>query len=196
MNELIHLKNSNLPKMIGDLMHSNQFLKIFSLAALAMTTLSLVVISFAIHKEPIVLTLIPNGNIIEKSSSHPKAQDQVDTAIRHYLDLRYHWEPGNVQTQIKSAESFVLKGAQKAYESATTPIIKFSTDKLVSQRVYPDQIVINLEKNTASVTGDRLTDIQGMRAAGNLKLTLYFESGPRTEANPWGIYISKEKEEQ
>jgi hypothetical protein len=40
-----------------------------------------------------------------------------------------------------------------------------------------------------------VTSIQGLKAAGNLKLELTFESGSRTEGNPWGLYISKEREE-
>jgi hypothetical protein len=53
-----------------------------------------------------------------------------------------------------------------------------------------------MKDGTALITGDRVTSIQGLKAAGNLKLQLTFESGQRTKENPWGIYITKEKEEQ
>lgn len=194
MNETIHLKNSNLPRMLGELMHSNQFLKFFSLVTLFMTILSLIVVLVALNKAPVILTLAPDGSIIEKTAL-PKAEDQIEKAVRRYLDLRYRWEPKTVQSKIKDAEEFILPSAKKAFDAATAPIVKFSTAKLVSQRVYPDRVAVSLENKSVLITGDRLTDIQGLRAAGNLKLTLFFEGGPRTPLNPWGIYITKEKEE-
>jgi hypothetical protein len=33
--------------------------------------------------------------------------------------------------------------------------------------------------------------IQGLKAAGNLRLELSFEGGTRTKENPWGLYVSK-----
>lgn len=44
------------------------------------------------------------------------------------------------------------------------------------------------------IVGDRITSIQSLKAAGDLKLELGFESGPRTFVNPWWVFISKEKE--
>ena len=194
MNETIHLKNSNLPRMLGELMHSNQFLKFFAIVALFLTTLSMVVVLTVVNKAPTVLTLLADGSSVEKTTL-PKPEDQIDKAVRRYLDLRYRWEPKTVQAKIKQSESFILPTAVKAFETSTAPIIKFSTEKLVSQKMYADHVFVNLENKSASISGDRLTDIQGMRAAGPLKLTLFFENGPRTPENPWGVYISKEKEE-
>jgi hypothetical protein len=39
-----------------------------------------------------------------------------------------------------------------------------------------------------------VTTIQGLKAAGSLRLELSFESGSRAKENPWGLYI-KEREE-
>ena len=72
---------------------------------------------------------------------------------------------------------------------------KFSLEKQVSQRIYVSSIKVNLENSSAIITGDRITAIQGMKAAGDLKLQLNFENGARTIDNPWGIYITKEREE-
>ena len=194
MNETIHLKNSNLPRMLGELMHSNQFLKFFAIVALFLTTLSMVVVLTVVNKAPTVLTLLSDGSAVEKTTL-PKPEDQIDKAVRRYLELRYRWEPKTIQSKIKQSESFILPTAVKAFETSTAPIVKFATEKLVSQKMYADHVFVNLENKSASISGDRLTDIQGMRAAGPLKLTLFFENGPRTPENPWGVYISKEKEE-
>ena len=181
--------------MLGELTHSNQFLKLFSLITLFVTSLALIVAFGAQNKTPIIVPLAKDGTEIERMDVVPKAEDQIDAATRRYLELRYHWDPKTVQAKFKSAEKFILPSAMKAFNAATGPIVKFSTEKQVSQKVYPDHLFVSLADKTVSVTGDRLTDIQGLRAAGNLKLTLFFENGPRTPENPWGVYIVKEKEE-
>lgn len=197
MNETVHLKNSNLPKMIGDLMHSNQFLKLFAVIAGAIAILSMIVAVGSLNKAPMVIPLNPNGNVIDRAQTPPKPEVEIESAIRRYLDLRYRWEPKTIQSQIKEAQKFIAKDALKAFQSATAPILRFSSEKQVSQRVYPtDRIAVNLDQKAVFVTGDRVTEIQGLRAVGNLKLTLSFESGSRTAENPWGIYITKEREEQ
>ena len=35
----------------------------------------------------------------------------------------------------------------------------------------------------------------GIRAAGSLNLKLHFASGPHTQENPWGVYITREVEQ-
>ena len=190
----IGLKNAQLPKMIGQLMHSNQFLKVFSISSLALVFMVLGMILVMATKEPMVITLGPDGKAIERTVL-PKAEDQIREGIKRYLEKRYQWEPENVIQKLKESEKFITPQALKAFQGAIANVAKFSTEKLVSQRIYPNNIEVNLAKNTAFITGDRVTSIQGLKAAGNLKLELTFESGPRTEGNPWGLFISKEREE-
>ena len=191
----IGCKNSPYPKMIGQLLHSNQFLKIFSLAALTLVFMVLGVILVMATKEPMVITLGPDGKAIERITALPKAEAQIEAGIRRYLEKRYQWEPENVVRKLKESEDFITLSSIKAFRGAVFNVSKFSTEKIVSQKVYPNEIKINLANHTALVTGDRVTSIQGLKAAGNLKLELTFESGPRTQNNPWGLYISKEREE-
>lgn len=196
MQELkpIGLKNAKLPKMIGDMMHSNQFLKTFTISCLVLVFMVLGVVLVMATKEPLVITLGPDGKAIEQIVQ-PKAEDQIKEGIKKYLEKRYQWEPENVIKKLKESEKFITPQSLKAFQGAIANVVKFSTDKIVSQKIYPNNIEINLSKGTAYITGDRVTSIQGLKAAGNLKLELTFESGARTEANPWGIYISKEREE-
>jgi hypothetical protein len=196
MNENIHLKNSNLPKMIGELLHSNQFLKFFSIIALSMATLSVLTVLVVTNKAPTVLTLATDGDAVERVQVLPKAEDQIEAAVKRYLNLRYHWDAKTVQVQINQAKAFIPKESMKAYEAATAQIVKFATEKQVTQKVYPAPMNVDLANRAVSITGDRLTEIQGLRAVGALKLTLFFTGGPRTPENPWGVYIVKEKEEQ
>lgn len=191
----VGFKNSPYPKMIGELLHSNQFLKVFSLSALLVVFMVLGVILVMATKEPMVITLGPDGKAIERMTVLPKAEDQIEAGIRRYLEKRYQWEPENVVKKLKESEEFITPSSMKAFRGAVFNVAKFSTEKIVSQKVYPNEIKINLANGTALITGDRVTSIQGLKAAGNLKLELTFESGLRTQNNPWGIYISKEREE-
>lgn len=189
------LKNSQFPKMLSDLSHTNQFLKIFSMVTLCLVLASFFVIFSLTNQEPVILTLTLEGKILEKTKM-PKAEDLIREGINRYLEKRYTWVPSDVQKKLADSSFFVSPTSQKAFGEAMANIIHFSLEKQVAQKVYPANIEINIKDGTALVTGDRVTAIQGLKAAGNLKLQLSFESGPRTKENPWGIYITKEKEEQ
>lgn len=190
----VNLKMRSLPKVISELTHSNQFLKVFSLSAVVLIFMVLGVIMVMATKEPIVITLGPDGKAIERTVL-PKAEDQIREGVKRYLEKRYQWEPESVTKKLKESEEFITPQALKAFQGAMANVGKFSTEKIVSQKVYPEKIEVDLKKNTALITGERVTSIQGLKAAGNLKLELSFESGPRTQNNPWGLYISKEREE-
>lgn len=192
--KLIKLKSTELPRKLGELMHSNQFLKLFSIASLLLVSLMLIAVIVMATKEPTVITLNVDGVKLEKTSL-PKAEDQIREGIKRYLEKRYQWEPENVIKKLKESEEFITPKALRAFQDAVSNVAKFSVDKVVSQKIYPSDIKVDLKNQTALITGDRVTSIQGLKAAGNLKLELTFESGPRTKENPWGLYISKEREE-
>lgn len=189
------LNSSQFPKMLGDLAHLNQFLKIFSVAALVLVLMSFCMIFSLMNKDPIVLTLNSEGKILEKTKT-PKVEDLIRESINRYLEKRYTWTPTDIQQKMKDSSFFISPTSQKAFNEAMANVTRFSLEKQVSQKVYPANIEINVKDGIAIITGDRVTSIQGLKAAGNLKLQLTFENGPKTTQNPWGIYIIKEKEEQ
>lgn len=194
MESKFKIKTAALPKMLADLSHSNQFLKVFSLASIGLCFFVVLFAAIVGSREPIVLTLSPNAQELERTKP-PKPEDEIQEAVRAYIEKRYRWDPANVIKRLQDAEAFVFPTAMKAYQSAVVTIVRFSTEKQVSQKVYPEKMSVNLEKKTVSISGDRITAIQGIKAAGDLRLELSFESGPRSRANPWGVYITKEKEE-
>jgi hypothetical protein len=55
-------------------------------------------------------------------------------------------------------------------------------------------VSVDLESHKVRITGDRLTSVQGLKAAGDLTLELEYQGGDRSKENPWGIFITKEKE--
>ncbi len=193
MQTQIKLKELKLPRILSDLAHSNQFLKIFSLSSLAINFLSLVVIFVLSTQSPVVLSFNTEGNLIEPMTM-PKPEVEILAAIKHYLELRYQWGPENVKGKLAQAQEMIHPTAMKAYLGAAQNVVRFSTEKQVSQRVYGKGFEIDLEHKTVRVSGDRITSIQNLKAAGELKLELAFDFGPRTKENPWGIFITKEIE--
>jgi len=194
MNQNVKLKMAKFPKLLGELAHSNQFLKVFSFASLTLTLMALIILCVWASKAPQVLTLAPTGEALGQVEL-PTAENQIRSAVRSYLEKRYKWDPATVKKKLNEAQAFVLPASLRAYQGAVANVAKFSIEKLVSQRVYPEKIEVNLEKKTVVISGDRVTSIQGLKAAGNLQLELTFDSGPRTKENPWGLYITKEREE-
>lgn len=189
-----YLVSTRLPKMLATLVHCNQFLKVFSLTLLVLLLISLFVIAAMGLKEPTIITLNHDGS--KGSISHEVTMDaQLSIAIKSYLEKRYTWNDKDVGKKLKEAEDFISPQALKAFQDAVSQISKFAAEKVVTQKLYPEQIKIDVNKGTAFITGERITSIQGLKAVGDLRLELTFEGGRRTKENPWGVYILKEREE-
>ena len=193
MNQEIKLKMKQLPKALSDLMHSNQFLKMSAFSAYLICGLLVTLLFYQSVKPTPVLTLAPDGSVYQ-TAPPPKPEVEIERAIREYMKYRYNWEPKTVSTRINEAQEFILPATKKTFGTSMASVVKFSTEKLVGQKVYPEKIQISLSKSTATVIGDRITSIQGIKAAGELRVDLTFDSGPRTKNNPWGVYISSEKD--
>jgi hypothetical protein len=193
MNESVKLRLRKLPKALAELSHSNQFLKVSTFSLLALIGLMSMVLFYQVTKAPIVLSMAPDGSVY-KDAPKPDPKIEVERALREYLKHRYNWTPKTVASSLESARAFILPSTLKVYDSAMQNVVRFSSERLVAQRIYPAEVEVDLKKSLATISGDRITTIQGLKAAGDLKLELSFDSGPRTPSNPWGIYISKERE--
>jgi hypothetical protein len=194
METQIKLRTPKLPKALADLTHSNQFLKVFSIFSVGVSALSLAVNVITVTRLPLVLTIGRNAELLTKLPM-PMPEYEIKAAVSHYVELRYKWEPNTVNARLRAAEAFISGPALPAYQKAAVNIARFSIEKQVMQRVFMNNLNVDLSKRTVDVSGDRITAIQTLKAAGDLKLELSFESGPRTVQNPWGVYVSKEREE-
>lgn len=193
MKTQLQLQMKKFPQAIADLTHSNQFLKMSAFSAYIICGLLITLLFFQMIRPTRVLTLAPDANLYQQAPK-PKPEIEIERAIREYIKYRYNWEPKTVAKRIDDAEAFILPGTRKTFAGSMANVVRFSTEKMVGQKAYAEKVIVDLGKNEVRVTGDRVTSIQGIKAAGDLSLKLSFESGPRTEANPWGIYIQKELE--
>lgn len=191
----LKLQLPKLPRTVGELMHSNQFLKFNVVAAYILVIFTVALLFVEISKPPVFLALSPTALPFE-AATPPKPEEEIARAIRSYISLRYRWDHKTVGDRLRQAEAFIPANSKKAFQSASAQIVKFAQEKNVLQRVYPtDAMVVDLVKKTALVTGDRITAMQSLKAAADLKLVLEFEMGVRTRENPWGVYFVKEREE-
>lgn len=195
MNETVKLKLRKLPKALAELSHSNQFLKMSAFSSYGLCGLLIMLLVYQATKPMQVLTLAPDGSFY-KEAPKPDPKVEIERAMREYLRLRYNWTPKTVASQVEKASTFILSSTRKAYSDSMKNVVRFSVEKIVSQRVHPVEVNVDLKKGIVTFLGDRITAIQGLKAAGDLRLELNYESGPRTEQNPWGVYVSKEKEYQ
>jgi hypothetical protein len=194
MNQRIQLKLRKLPQALGELTHSNQFLKISALFSYLLCALMLALLLIQSSKPPVILAFSENGDAIN-AASVPKPEVEVEKAIREYVRLRYNWEPKNASKRISDSQEFIFPSNRNSFQSAMATVVKFASEKSVSQKVHIERVQVDMEKRLATVWGDRITSIQGLQAAGSLKIELIFAMESRTQSNPWGIYITKEKEE-
>lgn len=184
---------SRFPKMFSEILQTNHYLKLFSVLSFAISFVTSLTLTILVLRGPEVVTLHHDGSLAHQTEL-PRPQDEVIEATKYYLNKRYHWTPQNVEQKLKETEFFIARKVLDAYKTAAKNIIKFSKEKNVSQKIYPEEFKVDLNNQSVLITGDRISKIQDMRAVGDLKLELSYESGPRSLQNPWGIYIIKEKE--
>ena len=188
------LRQSYFPKLLSNLANANQYYKLFSISLIAVCALLAFALVITVNKPPILLTIASDGSPFDQGKE-ALAKNQIEDAVKEYLSFRYNWEPSTIKKRLTLAEAFILSNQLKPYRNALSDIEQFSQEKQALQRVYPAKFSVDLEKQVISITGDRITEIQGIKVAGNLKLVLTYESGPRTKENPWGIYVVKEMED-
>lgn len=190
----VKLKNA-FPIVWGDLAYQNHWMRKITLAALVVGALSLAGVIALLNRKPMVVFLDSQANVI-RPGSLISTETEVEKMARRYLETRYLWEVANQGDQLIRAKSFIASQSLKAFEKTASDLVAFSKGKNVSQRIYPTKILVNSKESKIEVVADRITEIQGLRAATLLRVSLYFQSGPRTAENPWGIYVIKEEEVQ
>lgn len=189
----VTFKPSAFPKLLADLSHSNQFLKVFAVGSLAVSVLLATLTVMAFSRKPVVIALTSQGAILRKTEI-PDPEAEVREAIQSYIERRYNWDKGTVDKNLDSAKVFVAKSLISNFQQGVANVRKFSKERTVSQRAYPNSITVDLKRGVATISGDRITEIQGVRAAGAFNLELTFQGGSRSAENPWGVYIVRESE--
>ena len=194
-DQKVTLFRARLPNLQGRLLHSNQFLKLFAFMSLAISLVLTALLAYFLGKPPRVLTFNTLGAPLTESAKNA-SETEIKAATAEYIKNRYIWTTSDIGAKFERSKDFVLEKDKASFDTAVAEVIKFVTEKSVSQKVYPSSLEVSLKQGMVRVSGERITTVQGLKAASDLKLELTFVSGDRTEANPWGIYIVKEREEK
>jgi hypothetical protein len=191
-NTHVKLEMKKYPKMIESFAHENFNLKTLSGGLAFLLLLNTFTTIYLLKKGPEVIALEASGHVAKLDT---KITDlQIQEALKEYISYRYSWNKDNAQEHLKRAEFFVEPNLIVAFRKAMVEVTKYIQDKKVTQRVYPKSIEIDLKNRTASITLDRITEFEQLKAATEMKLILNFSVDDRTPINPWGIYITKETE--
>jgi hypothetical protein len=194
MNELSHLPSHSFPKALDQIFTAQKIFK-FALIYLAISQMiCLCALVWMGIKDPVVYTFDVTGKEMVPTKDL-KLENQITMALKIYVDSRYSWDEKTIEVKLKDAKNFVEKKNEKLFDSSMNDLLKFAKEKSVSQKIYIEVVHLDWSSRVALITGDRVTSIQGLKAASNLRLTLEFTEGPRTRLNPWGIYITKEREQ-
>jgi hypothetical protein len=189
----IRFKPGAFPKMLADLSHSNQFLKVFAAGSLCVSLALSALVFVGFTRKPIVIALTPSANLLHIVEM-PKPDEEIRQAVLAYIDKRYNWTSASVDKNLDAAKAFVSAQFVQNFVHGVSNVRKFSKEKGVSQRAYATAVSVDLKRGSVTIAGDRITEIQGMRAAGAFNLELSFQGGARSVENPWGVYIVKETE--
>lgn len=183
------LEKANYPKLVTDLAYQIHFLKLLAYGLTGVTTLLLVVVIFLLKKSPDVIAIDPSGTVA--SVSHELHTSHVEAAAKKYIQYRYSWNPQNIESQLNLAEDFIYSSLKASFKKSLNETIKFVKDRQVVQKVYPNEIKVDLKNRVVTVSADRITEFDSLKAATVLKATLNFDLDSVTDKNPWGIFFTK-----
>lgn len=135
-------------------------------------------------KESRVLTIIPLTEELKKL--------EVERVVRSYMSEHYNWDWTKVQDSFSRAAKWVHPDFVKRFIAANENQIRLVREKKISQTFYPSEQKKIPEANRVRVSGDRILNVDGLRAVSPMILEIEYDVGPRTEMNPEGIYITGE----
>lgn len=173
----------------------NRFLKFLVLVLLILMTVFAVALAVATMRTPPIFAVstVESGLLRDTPPAKSLLENEAKRVVTEYLQRRHSWEPATIQPSIGKASRFVDESFRKAFLQANEAQVRIAVEKKISQKFYVSKIEVDLEKKTASVVGDRILNIEGLRAVNSLAFELKLRFGERTDSNPEGVYIVAEQ---
>lgn len=188
----VSANSPQLPTMVGHLSHQNQVLKVIVTALCLIAALSLFALFVFGFKDPGIVALSCDAQPLTKMEL--KLKDEMSAMAEKYLSYRFNWNPGNIKAQFGFARNFVSQSSLKAFDQMSSEQSQFASDKKVVSRLHVLEVKADEGSKTIRVIADRITEVQGLKAATLYKAEFGIEVGSRTSQNPWGLYVLKESE--
>mgnify|MGYP006257765623 CR=1 FL=1 len=180
--------------MLQQFAEENFNLKVLSMALLGLLFIMSVLIVYLVKRGPEVIALDGTGEV---SKIEFKVTDvQIQRAAEQYLSYRYAWKPDTINDQLKKASFFIYPSLITSFQKSMVDIQRFVKEKKVTQRIYPRDVQVDIKAKKITIFADRISEFDALSAATKMKVVLDFTVDDRTTVNPWGIYITKEYEEE
>jgi len=174
----------------------NVILKGFVLGLSILVLLLTIVITVLACRKPELIAVSDQATAVLKVKEPGEVilRAELERVVREYVLTHYTWDASTIEAAHEKASRYVASAFRASFMKTNSEQIRFVKEKKVSQRVYlfaPP--AIDLKKLAARVRLDRVYQIEGLSGSAPFNLDLSFDYGPRTEANPEGIYITDEK---
>jgi hypothetical protein len=179
----------------GNEIAQNQILKallLFLLALIAVETAAIVMLGL---RRPFVVAVTDSATraLTPTPPSRDIIEREVKRVISQYAKAHHEWEWNSIESRIKEASAYVHPDFEKAFNKANTEQIRIAKDKKVSQKFYFTEPALQMGEGRATITGDRILIIDGLRATNLMTLEIEFRLGTRNAANPEGVYVTAER---
>ena len=110
------------------------------------------------------------------------------------MEAKYDWTPMNVESQFKSANSFLSKNLVKQTQKKMEENIAYIKNTGLNQTLYIKNISAKTSGFNGSgeftVVGDRVLGIKTARFTSPLKVVLTVEKEKRSRERPHGLFIT------
>ncbi len=179
----------------GEEMAQNRILKgllLLLIVLSAIQTMALVVLSL---RMPMVVAVSSSDSrsLLEVPAGLEVIEREARRVVARYAQAHHEWDYSNINEKMREAAKLVHSDFEKQFSKANREQIKIAKEKKVAQKFYVSDLQIDMMSRTATLSGDRILIIEGLRATNPMSLEIAFDLGPRTEANPEGIYVTSEK---
>ena len=180
----------------GEVEAQNNLLKIVLLSVSLLTLPLLVAVLVLALKNPPTVIIDPEVSLMIKPMEPPAKmiEKEISRAVLRYLKMRHNWQAETIRSGTAFvAQNLVASGYREKFLLSAQEEIKVAEEKKLSQKFYPDEPEISQADSKASVRGERILIVNGIRASQPLNLELKFSDGARIKNNPEGIYVTDEK---
>jgi hypothetical protein len=173
----------------------NRFLKYLLLVTASLIGVLLTTVCIlSLKKTPVVFVDPETSAIFFPTEPDSKTlEHELIRILKQYLMRRHNWDWTTIETKAKEAGSYVAPEFREKYLLATQEQITLAKEKQVTQKLFPEEPVINQKEKKAVVQAERILIVSGIRASQQMIFELGFSFGERTQINPEGVYITSEK---
>lgn len=178
----------------GDETAQNQILKGLTALLIALVAIESVALVILALRKPVLIAVSSTETKV-LAAAPPNAElleQETRRVVSAYIKARHTWEWNQIEAKLKEAVRFVDSDFERAFKKATAEQIRMAQEKKISQTFYPSEITVDVENRKATVKGERILMIDGLRAANSMTFELGIRLNTRNATNPEGVYITSE----